>query len=384
MVPSGSATLAANMDQDGEKTGGTASVSDPVTVDAIGVASERAAIPRMRRVKRDRAGENAIERIAAAAQALAETEIKSTASSEVPPSSALSGSTMADTATAEPIVTNPIAPEPSALTSSAPKPIAPKPIAPKPSALTAGAMSVVQRVRSSGHLPYYAAALCFTLGFGGLVGSRLQATEVGAVADADSTRIEHALPWKRDVAESVPRESVKLWDDVRVLRGEIVALRANGDQLRQAEREKQMGEVRSLRAALEAQKAETASLKADLAVKIERADREVAQRSDKTAERVDRLERRLADPVATGATLAPSKQAAEASNAQKPAEKTAVPGIVLRDAGRGVALLETRRGLLEVVKGDVVPGAGKVEAIEHNGSKWRVVTSSGFIEGRLD
>ena len=360
------------MDLNGEKAGGTPLVGDPVAVEASeAVSADRPIAPRTRRVKRDRASELPIARIAAAAKALAEAEMQAGAPADAGASDH-SRTTAAAIALADPIATKPIPTKPIASTAA------------KASAIEARAMAAVQRVRSSGHLPYYAAALCFTLGVGGIVGSHFQATEIGVIADADSTRIERALPWKRDVAESAPRESVKLRDDVRALRGEIVALRANGDQLRQAEREKQTSEVRSLRAALEAQKAETASLKADLAVKIERADREVAQRSDKTAERVDRLERRLADPVATGTTLSPSKQATDTGLAQKAPEKTAVPGIVLRDAGRGVALLETRRGLLEVVKGDVVPGAGKVEAIERNGSKWRVVTSSGYIEGRLD
>ena len=304
--------------------------------------------PRARRVRRDRPGEHAIERIAAAARALADTESKPVPPIEFPH-----------------VITEPDAVMPAA-----------KPVA------SAGALLIARRASPSGYLPYYAAALCFTLGFGGLVGSQLQAGETVMVADAETAKIERALPWKRDVAEAaVPRENVKLRDDVRALRGEITALRANNDQLRQAEREKQTGELRSLRASLEAQKAETASLKADLAVKIERADREVVQRADKTAERVDRLERRLADPIVTGSTFA-AKPAADA--APKPPEKAAVPGIVLRDAGRGVALLETRRGLLEVVPGDLVPGAGKVEAIERIGSKWRVVTSNGFIEGRVD
>ncbi len=310
------------------------------------VASAQAAPARARRTRRERPGDHAIERIAAAARTLAESEAKAAAPVERPR----------------------IGPMPAPATQPA-----------KVKLSSAPAM-LAQRVRMSGNLPYYAAALCFTLGFGGLLGSHLQASETINVADAETAKIERALPWKRDVAEATPRENVKLRDDVRALRSEIAALRTNGEQLRQSERDKQAGEIRNLRAALENQKAETASLKADFAAKVERADREVVQRADKTAERVDRLERRLADTTATGSI--PAKSVVEAL--PKPPEKAAIPGIALRDAGRGVALLETRRGLLEVVPGDNVPGAGKVETIERSGGKWRVVTSIGFIEGRID
>ena len=157
-------------------------------------------------------------------------------------------------------------------------------------------------------------------------------------------------------------------------------MRTNNDQLRQSEGQKQTQELRALRAALEAQKSETASLKADLAARLDRADRDAVQRTDKTVERVDRLEKRLSDPVVTGSV----PKGAEAVKADAKPERPQVRGMVLRDVDRGVALVETRRGLMEVMPGDVIPGAGRVEAIEKHAGKWRVVTTTGIIDDKPD
>jgi hypothetical protein len=46
----------------------------------------------------------------------------------------------------------------------------------------------------------------------------------------------------------------------------------------------------------------------------------------------------------------------------------------------GLALIESRnRRLLEVGPGAMVPGVGRVEAIEKRGKRWVVVTAKGLI-----
>jgi hypothetical protein len=52
---------------------------------------------------------------------------------------------------------------------------------------------------------------------------------------------------------------------------------------------------------------------------------------------------------------------------------------VLRDVYDGVALVEGRDGYQEVAVGQMLPGAGRVEAIERRGDRWVVVTSLGLI-----
>ena len=303
------------------------------------------------RPRRD--GEHAIERIAAAARALADNERASNSSSRSGDEGRRSRATVLIPA---PYIT----------------------LDAKEAASPARG-----RMKMPSHLPLYTAALCLALGIGGLLGGRIgqNADAPDTVAQAETTKIDRALPWKKEVATVQAQANAKVREDLKALRGEIAALRANNDQLRQSEGQKQTQELRALRTALEAQKSETASLKADLAARLDRADRDAAQRTDKTVERVDRLEKRLSDPVATGSI----PKAAEAAKPEsKQPERPQVRGMVLRDVDRGVALIETRRGMMEVMPGDVIPGAGRVEAIEKHAGKWRVVTTTGIIDDKPD
>jgi hypothetical protein len=59
-----------------------------------------------------------------------------------------------------------------------------------------------------------------------------------------------------------------------------------------------------------------------------------------------------------------------------------VDGWVLRNVGRGGALIEGRQGLYEVYAGDPVPGLGKVDAIRKQDGRWVVVTSKGLVVAR--
>ncbi|WP_050886728.1 hypothetical protein [Bradyrhizobium sp. ORS 285] len=59
-----------------------------------------------------------------------------------------------------------------------------------------------------------------------------------------------------------------------------------------------------------------------------------------------------------------------------------VEGWVLRDVGRGGALIEGRGGLYEVYAGDPVPGLGKVDAIRKQDGRWVVFTTKGLVVAR--
>jgi hypothetical protein len=59
-----------------------------------------------------------------------------------------------------------------------------------------------------------------------------------------------------------------------------------------------------------------------------------------------------------------------------------VEGWVLRGVANGIALIESRRGIFEVYAGDLVPGAGRVDAIRRQDGRWVVVTSKGLIVSR--
>jgi hypothetical protein len=85
-------------------------------------------------------------------------------------------------------------------------------------------------------------------------------------------------------------------------------------------------------------------------------------------------------PPAGAATATP---AAPAANAKPEVGRLpTVEGWVLRDVGRGSALIESRRGLFEVFAGDPIPGLGRVDAIRKQDGRWVVVTSKGLIVSR--
>ena len=83
-------------------------------------------------------------------------------------------------------------------------------------------------------------------------------------------------------------------------------------------------------------------------------------------------------PPAAAATPPPPATTAKADVARLPT----VEGWVLRDVGRGSALIESRRGLFEVYAGDPVPGLGRVDAIRKQDGRWVVVTTKGLIVAR--
>ncbi|GLS42150.1 hypothetical protein [Methylobacterium brachythecii] len=100
------------------------------------------------------------------------------------------------------------------------------------------------------------------------------------------------------------------------------------------------------------------------------------------------IEKRPAAPIAAAPTTSTASAAStpKAEPTQtgsiadaKPKTET-VEAWALRDVYDGVAMLEDRkRRLLEVARGDTVPGVGRVEAIERRGRNWVVVTKQGII-----
>ena len=87
--------------------------------------------------------------------------------------------------------------------------------------------------------------------------------------------------------------------------------------------------------------------------------------------------------VAPPAAAAGAQPPATAANATVEVGRLpTVEGWVLRDVGRGSALIEGRRGLYEVYAGDPVPGLGRVDAIRKQDGRWVVVTSKGLIVSR--
>jgi len=132
--------------------------------------------------------------------------------------------------------------------------------------------------------------------------------------------------------------------------------------------------------------------------KVEKGQIEPAAKLAKLSEAVEKLRAVPAPATVAAATPAAAKDvtgsitppatAAAAAPVPLPAPKPeiarlpTVEGWVIRDVGRGGALIEGRRGIFEVYAGDPVPGLGHVEAIRRQDGKWVVVTSKGLIVAR--
>ena len=130
--------------------------------------------------------------------------------------------------------------------------------------------------------------------------------------------------------------------------------------------------------------------------KVEKAQAEPAAKLARLSEAVEKLRAQPA-PAAVAAALAVPKDVtgsiappatAAAAPVPLPAPKPeiarlpTVEGWVIRDVGRGGALIEGRQGIFEVYAGDSIPGLGHVEAIRKQDGKWVVVTSKGLIVAR--
>jgi len=110
--------------------------------------------------------------------------------------------------------------------------------------------------------------------------------------------------------------------------------------------------------------------------RIDRLDRAQAEPTAKLNKAIDTLDRLARDPSAqkdaTGFLAQPNGPTASES-------PSALDRWVVRDVRRGAALIEGRMGLIEVVRGDVVPGLGRVAAIGKHDGRWIVITTKGLI-----
>jgi hypothetical protein len=115
--------------------------------------------------------------------------------------------------------------------------------------------------------------------------------------------------------------------------------------------------------------------------RIEKAQAEPAARIAKIGEAIERLEKRAAAPASdiTGAIPTPPAAPPEAKAKPSPA---IIDDYVVRKVFDGVALVEGRRGIIEVEPGMSLPGAGRIEEIRRQDGRWVVVTSKGLILSR--
>lgn len=127
--------------------------------------------------------------------------------------------------------------------------------------------------------------------------------------------------------------------------------------------------------------------------KLEKAQAEPMAKIAKLSETVDKL--RATPPAApaqaaaapapakeTTGSIAPAQVATAAAPKPEVGRLPTIEGWRLRNAANGGALIEGRDGLYEVYPGDPIPGVGRVDAIRRQDGRWVVVTSKGLIVAR--
>ncbi|MDQ6701801.1 MAG: hypothetical protein M3Z96_01185 [Pseudomonadota bacterium] len=189
------------------------------------------------------------------------------------------------------------------------------------------------------------------------------------------------------------RTAQKMVEDIQTLKANVEALRAV-----QSQTAKDTAALEGLKTRLDAAKTETGAAIAGLADKVEHMQREPAAKLSQVIERLNRIERQIAAPLATasiGAASAPGK-VADRKKAQitvapaKPPLENAnghpqlITNWVVRDVYDGIALVESPRGSIEVMPGEIIPGAGTVKSIERRGAGWIVITSRGLVDSARD
>jgi len=136
-------------------------------------------------------------------------------------------------------------------------------------------------------------------------------------------------------------------------------------------------DIAALRAATEQSTKTASSQFSKISERLDRAERAQAEPNTKIAkigEAVERLERRADKPTPAHGDVTGSVTPPET----KP-KPVILEDYVVRKVFDGVALVEGRRGIIEVEPGAVLPGAGRVEEIRRQDGRWVVVTSKGLI-----
>lgn len=214
------------------------------------------------------------------------------------------------------------------------------------------------------------------------------------------------------VATQTPDELAQLRLSNQKMHDEIRALKASIDTLRSTVRRDTTPEqVRMLTASLDTIKGSVSATNETIAQLNSKVDKLQPAKLQQLSERLNRLERQAIDTGATAsipkseaaretAKSEPSRTEPSAKDARAIPEPPAKPtklasaeatpasgteadkpqviaGWVVRDVYQGVALIEGKRGRMEVAPGDAIPGAGVVKTIERHGTGWTVTTTKG-------
>lgn len=180
---------------------------------------------------------------------------------------------------------------------------------------------------------------------------------------------DRIVPWK-PVAAPNGASAAQVERLARELAALSTALRHQTETSRQ--------EIQSLRREIADAKAQAqAQIQAQAQAHAAQLKQDNVAALDKQVARIDRLERLMADPT-------PTDVARANGGTTKVFRAAPVPqgGYVLRRVVDGVAHLQSSAGMSQVAVGDVLPGAGRVRAIEKRDGRWLVFTKNGVIDER--
>ncbi len=184
--------------------------------------------------------------------------------------------------------------------------------------------------------------------------------DVGALK-SEIARLQRALDQSKQsqavLTKTATGQAAANQDEVRSLKATLASLQKTLDQTRDAAAQK----IDALQAKLEQPKPDDARV-AELRDRLDRI--EAAQKTPQAA-------RRDEGPETTG-----SVDDKLLSRRPAPIVKDWVVREVSPD---GVALLEGRSGVIEVVRGARAPGMGRIQAIERRDNQWVVVTDRGVV-----
>lgn len=221
---------------------------------------------------------------------------------------------------------------------------------------------------------------------------------IGAQVLQSPSRSGPDTPWAEmaQVLRQSQEQGIGLAGDMKALRTEIDAIRRSLERSDADMARHQAGVGERFERSATASDALAQDAGAKLARLGEKLDRLEAGSKDSASGfnavigRLERIEDRIAAktvraaPVPSSAAQAPEATSTESpaltGSLNPPAKAATVEGWVLHEVHNGTALVESRNGrLVEVAQGEMVPGVGRVEAIERRGKRWVVVTPKGVI-----
>ena len=231
----------------------------------------------------------------------------------------------------------------------------------------------------------HAAIIVGLIGFAWTVGDHVVNRPV-AKNDSAVPVAAAAIPQPMDEMAQLRLANQKMHDEIKALKTSVETLRTT------VRRDTTPEQVRMLSAGLETVKGSVSSASAAIAQLNGKVEKLQPGKMQALTERVGRLEHQALDTASTASIaksdlgksdpapkppVKPASLGADDTPAKGEDKPQVITGWVVRDVYQGVALVEGKRGTMEIVPGVAIPGAGVVKSIERHGSGWTVTTTKG-------